>query len=134
MRVCHKSHPIRPERAKAPSPGHRPGFKTNTKSRPERAKAFNIKAFALSGRLCFLSTLPRAMPWARSFWAFSPTLLPLWTYDTPSYTMFLLLNKPNYYLNKPNSSASMRSVTLRKSSGLSANSKVSPSMMMSRPL
>ena len=47
------------------------------KSRPERAKAFNIKAFALSGRLCFLSTLPRAMPWARSFWAFSPTLLPL---------------------------------------------------------
>ena len=53
------------------------GFKTNTKSRPERAKAFNIKAFALSGRLCFLSTLPRAMPWARSFWAFSPTLLPL---------------------------------------------------------
>ena len=27
------------------------GFRTNTKSRPERAKAFNIKAFALSGRL-----------------------------------------------------------------------------------
>ncbi len=54
--------------------------------------------------------------------------------DTGEYTMFLLLNKPNYYLNKPNSSASMRSVTLRKSSGLSANSKVSPSMMMSRPL
>ena len=45
--------------------------------RPERAKALNLKAFALSGRLCFLSTLPRAMPWARSFWAFSPTLLPL---------------------------------------------------------
>ena len=42
-------------------------------SRPERAKAFNIKAFALSGRLCFLSTLPRTMPWARSFWAFSPS-------------------------------------------------------------
>ena len=37
-RVCHKPHPIRPERAEAPSPGHR----------PERAKAFNIKAFALS--------------------------------------------------------------------------------------
>ena len=43
------------------------------KSRPERAKAFNFKAFALSGRLYFLPTLPRAMPWARSFWAFSPT-------------------------------------------------------------
>ena len=25
------------------------------------------------GRLYFLPTLPRAMPWARSFWAFSPT-------------------------------------------------------------
>ena len=23
---CHKSHPIRPERAEAPSPGHRPGL------------------------------------------------------------------------------------------------------------
>ena len=27
------------------------GFRTNTQSRPERAKAFNFKAFALSGRL-----------------------------------------------------------------------------------
>ena len=51
MRVCHKSQPIR----------------------PERAKALKLKAFALSGRLYFLPTLPRAMPWARSFWAFSPT-------------------------------------------------------------
>ena len=41
--------------------------------RPERAKALKLKAFALSGRLYFLPTLPRAMPWARSFWAFSPT-------------------------------------------------------------
>lgn len=48
--------------------------------------------------------------------------------------LYCYFNKPNYYLNKPNNSASMRSVTLRKSSGLSANSKVSPSMMMSRPL
>ena len=56
------------------------------------------------------------------------------TSDTGEHTLFLLLNKSNYYLNKPNNSASMRSVTLRKSSGLSANSKVSPSMMMSRPL
>lgn len=58
--------------------------------------------------------------------------------DTGEHTLFLLLNlllnKSNYYLNKPNNSASMRSVTLRKSSGLSANSRVSPSMMMSRPL
>ena len=42
-------------------------------SRPERAKAFYFKAFALSGRLCFLPTLPRALPWAKSFWAFSPS-------------------------------------------------------------
>ena len=43
------------------------------RSRPERAKAFNFKAFALSGRPCFLPTLPRALPWAKSFWAFSPS-------------------------------------------------------------
>ena len=42
-------------------------------SRPERAKALKWKAFALSGRLRFLPTLPRALPWARSFWAFSPS-------------------------------------------------------------
>ena len=41
--------------------------------RPERAKALKLKAFALSGRLCFLPTLPRALPWAKSFWAFSPS-------------------------------------------------------------
>ena len=38
--------------------------------RPERAKALKLKAFALSGRLYFLPTLPRAMPWARSFCPF----------------------------------------------------------------
>ena len=32
-------------------------------SRPERAKAFNIKAFALSGRLFVLVLKPRALPW-----------------------------------------------------------------------
>ena len=42
-------------------------------SRPERAKALKLKAFALSGRLYCLPTLPRAMPWARRVWAFSPT-------------------------------------------------------------
>ena len=26
LRVCHKPHPIRPERAEALSPGQRPGF------------------------------------------------------------------------------------------------------------
>ena len=39
-------------------------------NRPERAKAFNIKAFALSGRLFVFVLKPRAMPWARSFCPF----------------------------------------------------------------
>ena len=40
-------------------------------SRPERAKALILKAFALSGRLFFVFVLkPRAMPWARSFCPF----------------------------------------------------------------
>ena len=53
-RVCHKPHPIRPERAEAPSPGQRPGSIYQQQSRPVRAKAFKYltiyKAFALSGR------------------------------------------------------------------------------------
>ena len=38
------------------------GFKTNTKSRPERAKAFNIKAFALSGRQVCVHKYPGRCP------------------------------------------------------------------------
>ena len=44
--------PARPERAEAPSPGQHPGYKVYIESRPERAKALKLKAFALSGRLC----------------------------------------------------------------------------------
>ena len=33
------------------------------RSRPERAKAFNFKAFALSGRLFCICSKPRALPW-----------------------------------------------------------------------
>ena len=47
--------PIRPERAEAPSPGHRPGLLWTQPCRPVRAKAFKYqaiyKAFALTGRL-----------------------------------------------------------------------------------
>ena len=47
--------PIRPERAEAPSPGHRPGLLRALAYRPVRAKALKLqakhKAFALSGRL-----------------------------------------------------------------------------------
>ena len=39
-------------------------------SRPERAKALKLKAFALSGRLFCNILKPRAMPWARSFCPF----------------------------------------------------------------
>ena len=45
----------RPERAEAPSPGHRPGLLWAQTCRPVRAKAFKYlaiyKAFALTGRL-----------------------------------------------------------------------------------
>ena len=45
----------RPERAEAPSPGHRPGFLWTQACRPVRAKAFKYqaiyKAFALTGRI-----------------------------------------------------------------------------------
>ena len=45
----------RPERAEAPSPGHRPGCLWAQTCRPVRAKAFKYlaiyKAFALTGRL-----------------------------------------------------------------------------------
>ena len=46
---------IRPERAEAPSPGHRPGLLRTQTCRPVRAKASKLqakhKAFALTGRL-----------------------------------------------------------------------------------
>ena len=46
---------IRPERAEAPSPGHRPGLLRALVCRPVRAKALKLqtrhKAFALTGRL-----------------------------------------------------------------------------------
>ena len=41
----------RPERAEAPSPGHRPGLLWALAFRPVRAKAFKYQAFALTGRL-----------------------------------------------------------------------------------
>ena len=50
-----KFRPIRPERAEAPSPGHRPGLLRALAYRPVRAKALKLqakhKAFALTGRL-----------------------------------------------------------------------------------
>ena len=79
----------RPERAEAPSPGHRPGLLWTQTCRPVRAKALKnqakfIKLLPLQGAL-LATIIPRAMPWARSFcpfraccfwnfWAFSPYL------------------------------------------------------------
>ena len=52
--VSHVSS-TRPERAEAPSPGHRPGLLRTQTCRPVRAKALKLqakhKAFALTGRL-----------------------------------------------------------------------------------
>ena len=50
-----KFRPTRPDRAEAPSPGHRPGLSWTRTWRPVRAKALKYraiyKAFALTGRL-----------------------------------------------------------------------------------
>ena len=68
----------RPERAEAPSPGHHPGLLRTQTCRPVRAEALKLqgkhKAFALTGGALLIVVIPRAMPWARSFWAFSPLL------------------------------------------------------------
>ena len=65
----------RPERAEALSPGQRPGLLCSQTCRPVRAKALNTgqltKLLPLQGAL-LTAIIPRAMPWARSFWAFSP--------------------------------------------------------------
>ena len=54
---CHNKCPMccnnqfastRPERAEAPSPGHRPGYIGIQQSRPVRAKASQYQAFALT--------------------------------------------------------------------------------------
>ena len=77
-RVCHKPHPIRPEGAEALSPGQRPGFQNRyNKVRPERAKAFNFKAFALSGRPCFCQHYPGRCPGLRAFGLSARPRLPL---------------------------------------------------------
>ena len=55
MKVTTQPVPLRPERAEAPSPGHRPGLLRALVCRPVRAKALKLqathKAFALTGRL-----------------------------------------------------------------------------------
>ena len=53
------------------------GFRTSTKSRPERAKAFKIKAFALSGRLCFCQHYPGRCPGLGAFGLSARPRLPL---------------------------------------------------------
>ena len=73
MKVTTQPVPLRPERAEAPSPGHRPGLLRTQTCRPERAKALKYwamyKAFALTGAL-LIAIIPRALPWARSFCPF----------------------------------------------------------------
>ena len=76
----------RPERAEAPSPGHRPGLLWIQPCRPVRAKALKnqkfIRLLPLQGAL-LIAIIPRAMPWARSFcpfraccfWSFWPSAL-----------------------------------------------------------
>ena len=58
--------PTRPERAEAPSPGHRPGYLWTQTCRPVRAKALYIarylKAFALTGRKASAHNNPGRCP------------------------------------------------------------------------
>ena len=68
------NYPIRPERAEALSPGHRPGLSYLQTWRPVRAKALKltrkfIKLLPLQGALLTV-TIPRALPWAKSFCPF----------------------------------------------------------------
>ncbi len=55
LRRCGMSQPIRPERAEAPSPGHRPGLVMFANLSPCKGKSFkepdDYKAFALTGRI-----------------------------------------------------------------------------------
>ena len=75
--LCASLASTRPERAETPSPGHRPGLLWTQPCRPVRAKALKNRVFTrllpLQGAL-LIAIIPRAMPWARSFWAFSPYL------------------------------------------------------------
>ena len=64
----------RPERAEALSPGQRPGLSCSQTWRPVRAKALKltlkfIKLLPLQGALLTV-TIPRALPWAKSFCPF----------------------------------------------------------------
>ena len=59
--------PTRPERAEAPSPGHRPGLLRMQTCRPVRAKALKNsqilhKAFALTGRQVCVRNNPGRCP------------------------------------------------------------------------
>ena len=56
--------------------GNALGIYVPDKTRPERAKALDSNAFALSGRTHTLQCKPRAMPWADGF-------LPLWGVSKP---------------------------------------------------
>ena len=72
---CLEDCPIRPERAEAPSPGQRPGYDIEMVITPCKGKSFPtaaiyFNAFALTGRRAITQTLPRALPWARSFCPF----------------------------------------------------------------
>ena len=56
----------------------------------------NFEHPTLQGVL-LIAIIPRAMPWARSFWAFSPTLLPLSGLMTHPFS-FLLYYFPILYI------------------------------------
>ena len=86
----------RPEGAEALSPGQRPGLSCSQTWRPVRAKALKltlkfIKLLPLQGALLTV-TIPRAMPWAKSFCPFRAC----WLYPLPWAKSFCPFRRAAY--------------------------------------
>ena len=90
--MCHKPHPIRPERAEAPSPGQRPGSIYQQQSRPVRAKALNMRSFCPYRATLLLIYRPRVLPWARSFCPFRA--YGMWFMTHPLFKIHFILFSP----------------------------------------
>ena len=66
--MCHKSQPIRPERAEAPSPGHRPGFWNRYKKVALKGQKLSIsKLLPFQGDFTFCQHYPGRCPGLGAF-------------------------------------------------------------------
>ena len=67
MPRANEVYPIRPERAEALSPGHRPGYYGYIKVALKGQKLSISKLLPFQGDLVVFILKPRAMPWAKSY-------------------------------------------------------------------